>query len=86
MDLERVHADAKKAIELLALCGKIPLDVLLELSSAEAVDELQQRELVEIVPGATLTMSLAWPVMAPAIRAKIAVGRSRQHLSDNDIQ
>lgn len=82
MDLEHVHADAKKAIELLALGGKIPLDVLLDLSSAEAVDELQQRELVEIVPGTTLTMRLARPVMAPAIRAKIPLGRSRQYLSD----
>lgn len=82
MDFEHLQPDARKVVEILALAGNLPLDVLLDLSSAEAIDELQQRELVEIVPGNTLTMCLVRQVTACAIRAKIPVGRSRQYLND----
>lgn len=82
MDLDRLHPDSRRIIEILALAGNLPLDVLLDLTSAEAVDDIQQRELVEILPGTQLTMRLARAVTAPAIRSTIPVGRSRKYLSD----
>ncbi|AIY02382.1 hypothetical protein ART_2783 [Arthrobacter sp. PAMC 25486] len=82
MDLDHLQPDSKRIIEILALAGKLPLDVLLDLTSAEAVDDIQQRELVEIMPGPQLTMRLARAVTAPAIRSTIPVGRSRKYLAD----
>lgn len=82
MDLDHLHVDSKRIIEILALAGSLPLDVLLDLTSAEAVDDIQQRELVQISPGPQLTMRLAQTVTGPAIRSTIPVGRSRKYLAD----
>ncbi|ALV46802.1 hypothetical protein MB46_16180 [Arthrobacter alpinus] len=82
MDLDRVPAETRRILEILALAGSLPLDVLLDLTGAETIDDIQQRDLVEIVPGTVLTMRLARQVTAPAIRGMIPVGRSRGYLGE----
>ncbi len=82
MDLERLAPDSRRIIEILALAGQLPLDVLLDLTSSDAVDDIQQRELVEILPGSQLSMRLSRGVTAPAIRATVPVGRARQYWAD----
>lgn len=80
MDFDHLHPDSRRIVELLSLAGPLPVDALIELASTAALDDLQQREMVEIMPGTVLTMRLARQVTAPAIRATIPVGRSRQYL------
>lgn len=82
METNHLHPESRHIVELLALAGPLPLNILLELTNAAAIDELQQREIVEISPGATLTMRLVRQVTAPSIRAMIPVGRSRKFLAD----
>ena len=82
MDLEHLRPEPKRLIEILALAGSLPLDVLLDLTSAEAIDDIQQRELVEILPGQDLSMRLARAVTAPVIRSTIPVGRSRKYFME----
>lgn len=82
MDLNHLPEQSRRIIEILALAGPLPLDVLLDLTSPEAVDDIQQRELVGIVPGACLTMRLARAAMTAHIRAAVPVGRSRRLLAD----
>ncbi|MHA7306411.1 LuxR C-terminal-related transcriptional regulator [Arthrobacter sp. TMN-49] len=82
MDLNHLPAQSRRIIEILALAGPLPLDVLLDLTSPEAVDDIQQRELVVIVPGACLTMCLARAATAPPIRAAVPMGSSRRLLAE----
>ncbi|PYG98890.1 hypothetical protein CVV67_18240 [Arthrobacter stackebrandtii] len=82
MDLEHLAPDSRRIVEILALAGQLPLDVLLDLTSSDAVDDIQQRELVEILPGPQLAMRLSKAVTAPAIRATVPVGRARQYWAD----
>ena len=82
MDLEHLRPEPKRIIEILALAGNLPLNVMLDLSSAEAIDEIQQHELVEILPGQQLWMRLARAVTAPVIRSTIPVGRSRKYFME----
>lgn len=82
MDLDRLSEETRRILEILALTGPLPLNVLLELASAEDVDEMQQRELVEIIPGSLLTMRLTRQATAPAIRGMIPVARSRRYFAE----
>lgn len=82
MELTKQLADSRGIIEMLALAGPLPLEVILDLTSVEAVDDIQQRELVEVVPGAVLTMRLARPATATAIRDMVPLGRSRRFLRE----
>lgn len=82
MDLDRLPVETRRILEILALAGPLPLDVLLDLTQPETIDDIQQRELVEIVPGALLTMRLARQVTASAIRGMIPVGRSRRYFGE----
>ncbi|MHA7270977.1 helix-turn-helix transcriptional regulator [Arthrobacter sp. HLT1-20] len=82
MDLDHLPAQSRRIIEILALGGPLPLDVLLDLTSPEAVDDIQQRELVVIVPGACLTMCLSRAATAAPIRATVPVGSSRRLLAE----
>ena len=82
MDLDHLPAESRRIIEILALAGPLPLDLLLDLTIPEAVDDIQQRELVEIIPGTTMSMRLARRATAPAIRAMVPVGRSRRLLAE----
>lgn len=82
MDLDHVPAPSRRIIEILALAGPLPLDVLLDLTSPDVVDDIQQRELVVIVPGVCLTMRLARAATAAPIRAAIPVGSSRRLYAD----
>ena len=82
MDLDHLPAESRRIIEILALAGPLPLNMLLDLTIPEAVDDIQQREYVEIVPGTTMSMRLARLATAPAIRAMVPVGRSRRLLTE----
>lgn len=82
MDLDHQTDETRRIVEILALAGSLPLDVMLDLTSPEIVDQIQQRELVEIVPGPALTMRLARQAMTAAIRTMVPVGRSRRFLAE----
>jgi DNA-binding CsgD family transcriptional regulator len=82
MELDHLRPESRRIIDILALAGPLPLDVLLEVTSSESVDDIQQRELVAIVPGHTMTMQLARPGTAGPIRRMIPVGRSRRLLEE----
>lgn len=82
MDLAYLAGDSRRIVEILALGGPLPLDVLLQLSSPETIDDLQQRNLAEIIPGENLTMRLVRGATAAPIRTLVPVGRSRLHLAD----
>lgn len=82
MDLEYLPANSRKVIEILALAGPLPVDVLLHLSSPETIDDLQKRDVVEIVPGAYLSIQLARVATAAPIRKMVPVGRSRQYFNE----
>ncbi|MGA7206829.1 MAG: helix-turn-helix transcriptional regulator [Specibacter sp.] len=82
MELDHLRPESRRIIDILALAGPLPLDVLLEVTSTESVDDIQQRELVAIVPGPAMTMQLARPATAGPIRRMIPVGRSRRLLAE----
>jgi hypothetical protein len=82
MDLEYLRPESRRIIEILALAGPLPLDILLDVTDSESVDDIQQRDLVAIVPGSTMTMCLSRPATAGPIRRMIPVGRSRRLLAE----
>ena len=82
MDLDHLPTESRRIIEILALAGPLPLDMLLDLTIPEAVDDIQQREMVEIVSGTAMSMRLVRQATAPAIRAMVPVGRSRKLLAE----
>lgn len=82
MDINHLPDDSRRLIEILALVGPLPLDVVLDITSADAVDNIQLLGLVEIVPGDGLTLRLARAATAASIRAAVPVGRSRQLLDE----
>ncbi|NVM99175.1 helix-turn-helix transcriptional regulator [Arthrobacter sp. SDTb3-6] len=82
MDLDQLDAASRRLVEILALAGPLPLDVLLDLAETETIDDIQQRGMVEISPGGTLTMGLSRPATASPIRHMIPVGRSRRILEE----
>ncbi len=82
MDLDRLADESRRMIEILALAGPLPLDVLLDLTDTETMDDIQQRDLVAISPGTSMTMGLSRPATAGPIRRMIPVGRSRRFLAE----
>jgi DNA-binding CsgD family transcriptional regulator len=82
MDLDQLAPDSRRMIEILALAGPLPLDVLLDLTGTDTIDDIQQRDLVSISPGATLMMGLSRPATAGPIRHMVPIGRSRRLLAD----
>ncbi|ALE07530.1 hypothetical protein AL755_21985 [Arthrobacter sp. ERGS1:01] len=82
MELDHLSPESRRIVDILALAGPLPLDVLLDLTDAESVDDIQQRDLVDIDSGTTLTMRLARPATAGPIRKMIPVGRSRKLLAE----
>lgn len=82
IDLDRLKSGARRAVEFLALAGPLPLDVLLELVGPEAIDDIQQREMVFMATGNPMTVGLARTAAAAHIRRLIPVGRSRRLLED----
>lgn len=81
MALEHLEPASREIVEILALAGPLSLDTVLELSTPEAVDDIQRRELVEISAGPGLTMKLFRPATATSIRALVPIGRSRKLLA-----
>lgn len=82
MDLAYLAVSSRKIVEILALGGPLPLSALLKLSSPETIDDLQQRDLAEIVPAENLTVRLVLGATAASIRALVPVGRSRLYLDE----
>lgn len=82
MDLDQLTSESRRMIEILALAGPLPLDVLLDLTDTDTIDDIQQRDLVVISPGTTMTMELSRPATAGPIREMAPVGRRRRLLVD----
>ncbi|WP_449373250.1 AAA family ATPase [Arthrobacter psychrolactophilus] len=77
IDLEHLQPTSNRIVEILALAGSLPLELLFTLTDAEVLDDIQQNNLVSIIPGKPLTMALARPGTALQIREATPVGRSR---------
>ncbi|MFC8304740.1 LuxR C-terminal-related transcriptional regulator [Specibacter sp. NPDC057265] len=92
MELEHLPPESRMVVEILALAGPLPVDVVLGLSGPQTIDDLQKRDVVALIPGTHLTIQLARAATAPPIRAMVPVGRSRQffaqvnHLVPEDVQ
>lgn len=91
MELEYYPPESRRMVEILALAGPLPVDIVLGLSGPQTIDDLQKRDVVALIPGACLSIQLARGATAAPIRAMIPVGRSRQlfeqvkHLMPEDI-
>lgn len=75
--LRRFTPGERHAVEILALCGELPLDTLLQLMPAHTVDALEEGSLVTIGGGPGQPVRLAWNLQPATIAARIPFGRSR---------
>ncbi|WP_104091207.1 LuxR C-terminal-related transcriptional regulator [Arthrobacter sp. GMC3] len=82
MEIDRLNPPARRVLEILALAGPLPLDVVLDLADPEAVDEITQRDMVSRVPGERVTLWLSRPVTAASIRRMVPFGRRRRLLEE----
>lgn len=74
----RLDPDASSAMELVALAGSMPLDVLTRLTSDEAAETLDAHGLVSIDgPGGHLEVSVAHPLHGEIVRSSIPPLRRR---------
>ncbi|MCC3269640.1 hypothetical protein MUG94_04870 [Arthrobacter gengyunqii] len=76
--LRRFTAGERRAVEILALCRELPLEILLQLVPAHTVDSLEEGSLVTISGGHGQPVRLAWNLQPATIAAKITFGRSRE--------
>lgn len=81
-DLEFLPDDSLKVLEVLALAGPLPLEVLLKFVDSDVLDELQQKEIIRVASGSQLTLELSRPATAAPIRSLIPIGRSRKLLHE----
>ncbi|WP_427015902.1 LuxR C-terminal-related transcriptional regulator [Pseudarthrobacter sp. P1] len=77
MDLAQISPASKRIVDILALAGPLPLDALLQLCTADELDEVQQSEIAVITLGREVKVELARPAFSAAIRELVPVGRSR---------
>lgn len=82
MDLEYLSEESRKVVELIALAGPLPIDVLLDFAGAEVLDFLQQTETLVVGPGPVMALQLSRAATAKPIRSLVPVGRSRQLFSE----
>ncbi|WP_146068517.1 MULTISPECIES: LuxR C-terminal-related transcriptional regulator [unclassified Arthrobacter] len=75
--LRRFTPGERHAVEILALCGGLPLETLLQLLPAHTVDALEEGSLVTIGGGPGQPVRLAWNLQPATIAARIPFGRSR---------
>jgi DNA-binding NarL/FixJ family response regulator len=60
---------AREALELVAVVEHLPLDVLAELTSLDAVEELEREELVRVAQGASAEVTIAHPLYGEVVAA-----------------
>ena len=66
----RTVSDAgREALELVAVAEHLPLDVLAELTSLDAVEELEREELVRVAPDASAHVTIAHPLYGEVVAA-----------------
>ncbi|WP_354178690.1 AAA family ATPase [Arthrobacter sp. UYP6] len=75
--LRRFTPGERHAVEILALCRELPLEVVLELVPAHTMDALEEASLVTISGGRGQPVRLAWILQPATIAARIPFGRSR---------
>lgn len=68
----------RQVLELLALSGGMPLNTLLRLCSAEALDSLIGRGRLDVASGRRPLVRLSNPLAERAIRQRVPSGRSRE--------
>lgn len=79
-DLEFLPEESLTVLEVLALAGRLPMDVLLEFVDSDALDDLQQKEIIGVATASPLTLELSRPATAAPIRSLIPIGRRRKLL------
>jgi len=82
MEIDRLDPASRRVVEILALAGPLPLDAVLDLSDSEAIDDIQQRNLVAKFPGEKVMLWLSRPVTAASIRRMVPFGRRRRLLEE----
>ena len=80
--LRRFTEEERRAVEILALCRELPLEILLSLVPARIVDSLEESSLITINGGRGQPVRLAWNLQPGTIAARIPYGRSRDHWSE----
>jgi len=76
--LGRLDPDEATAIEILALSGSLPLELVTDLTSSRAVENLESRGLVTIeASGRRLEVAVAQPLHAEVLRSKIPALQQR---------
>lgn len=80
--LRRFTEEERRAVEILALCRELPLEVLLSLVPARIVDALEEGSLITIHGGRGQPVRLAWNLQPGTIAARIPYGRSRDLWSE----
>lgn len=63
---------ARETLELVAVAEHLPLDVLARLTSLDAVEELERKELVRVAPGASAQVTIAHPLYGEVVAAGLA--------------
>lgn len=77
-DLESMGGASLRIVEVLALAGPLPLDVLIHLEDESVLDDLEQAGLVTAVASSPLTIKLSRGATAKTIRELVPIGRSRR--------
>ena len=80
--LRRFTPGERRAVEILALCRELPMDLVLQLVPAHTVDALEEASLLTINGGHGQPVRLAWHLQPATIAARIPFGRSRDLWSE----
>ena len=77
--MERFGDGVRGVLKLLAVCEPLDLDVLVEQTSADAVEEAEQGGLIHISQdGRLLTVAFAHPLLGEVIRRRLGLASSRR--------
>lgn len=77
MDLSALSPASRRIVDILALAGPLPLDAVLQLCTADELDQVQQSEIAAITLGRVVNVELARPAYGATIRELVPVGRRR---------
>ena len=80
--LRRFTHGERRAVEILALCRELPLNIVLQLVPAHTVDALEESAVLTISGGHSQPVRLAWHLQPAAVAARIPFGRSRDLWSE----
>ncbi|WP_461170379.1 AAA family ATPase [Arthrobacter sp. Z1-15] len=80
--LRRFTPGERRAVEILALCRELPMEIVLQLVPAHTVDALEEASVLTINGGHGQPVRLAWHLQPATIAARIPFGRSRDLWSE----